>query len=427
MKKNWLKKSNKGFSLVELIVVIAVMAILVGVAVPVYSSYIEKAQIAKDKQLVNDIKYAMEIASVGEKWSSEYNITQDGTYIGAIVLSPPADVVVQQEAVVGTAIHDAMVLTFGTDYAKKLKLSYDGWEGSLGSANLNAIVGSSYYGNVPTLMGNIQSLSNALGTFFDLDFVDYKLSGPFGEWCEMNVPGSVGTVDGNRVAINGQAIANAAILYASTDMKNINKEKFLEDWADPQKDMLAVGTELTSAAASYAKLQAAVNWYGCSGLKQALVDATAGLQGAIAGITPPADDEEDTALVDLFGALYSISSHIYTDEDNYCEHCWPKMSNVDTRSFYYAYVADTATCLNDANAYIALLEQVGKSSDKVLENINDDNIFEDPSLVAYVNNYVNVAEVLKNTYAADDSIVFTFSLDADGALKTGVYPLDYME
>ena len=37
-------KKNGGFTLVELIVVIAILAILAGVAIPVYSGYIKKAQ-----------------------------------------------------------------------------------------------------------------------------------------------------------------------------------------------------------------------------------------------------------------------------------------------------------------------------------------------------------------------------------------------
>ncbi len=36
-------KSNKGFTLVELIVVIAILAILAGIAIPAYSGYIKKA------------------------------------------------------------------------------------------------------------------------------------------------------------------------------------------------------------------------------------------------------------------------------------------------------------------------------------------------------------------------------------------------
>ncbi len=49
---------NKGFSLVELIVVIAIMAILVGVAVPVYTSYISSANEKVDAQYADELKRA---------------------------------------------------------------------------------------------------------------------------------------------------------------------------------------------------------------------------------------------------------------------------------------------------------------------------------------------------------------------------------
>ena len=52
---------NKGFSLVELIVVIAIMAILVGVAVPVYTSYITKANNNTDKLTVGEVEHAIEV------------------------------------------------------------------------------------------------------------------------------------------------------------------------------------------------------------------------------------------------------------------------------------------------------------------------------------------------------------------------------
>ena len=38
------KRSNKGFSLIELIVVVAIMAVLVGVMAPAYLRYVEKAR-----------------------------------------------------------------------------------------------------------------------------------------------------------------------------------------------------------------------------------------------------------------------------------------------------------------------------------------------------------------------------------------------
>lgn len=65
---------NKGFSLVELIVVIAIMAILVGVAVPVYTSYISSANEKVDAQYVDELQRAADTlvidieADLTEEW-----------------------------------------------------------------------------------------------------------------------------------------------------------------------------------------------------------------------------------------------------------------------------------------------------------------------------------------------------------------------
>ena len=56
-------KNNKGFSLVELIVVIAIMAILAAVAIPTFATFIEKANVASDKQFVDDLKYSITLAN----------------------------------------------------------------------------------------------------------------------------------------------------------------------------------------------------------------------------------------------------------------------------------------------------------------------------------------------------------------------------
>lgn len=52
-------RKNKGFSLVELIIVIAIMAILVGVLAPQLIKYIEKSKVAADTQVVDSVHTAM--------------------------------------------------------------------------------------------------------------------------------------------------------------------------------------------------------------------------------------------------------------------------------------------------------------------------------------------------------------------------------
>ena len=52
-------KNNKGFSLVELIIVIAIMAILVGVLAPQLIKYIEKSKVSADTQAADSVHSAM--------------------------------------------------------------------------------------------------------------------------------------------------------------------------------------------------------------------------------------------------------------------------------------------------------------------------------------------------------------------------------
>ena len=67
--------NREGFTLVELIVVIAILGILAGIAIPVYSGYIAKANEAADLQALDAIKTAAVFAAVDADEGHDCQIT----------------------------------------------------------------------------------------------------------------------------------------------------------------------------------------------------------------------------------------------------------------------------------------------------------------------------------------------------------------
>ncbi len=51
--------NNKGFSLVELIIVVAIMAVLVAVLLPQYAKYLDKTKAGADKQMAGELRTAI--------------------------------------------------------------------------------------------------------------------------------------------------------------------------------------------------------------------------------------------------------------------------------------------------------------------------------------------------------------------------------
>lgn len=89
------KKDNKGFTLVELVIVIAILAILVGILAPQYTKYVEKSRKSADAQNMDEIIRAIEVYYVDQgadsKLTAEQTITITMTKTAAVEIKVGTD------------------------------------------------------------------------------------------------------------------------------------------------------------------------------------------------------------------------------------------------------------------------------------------------------------------------------------------------
>lgn len=67
MKREQKSLTNKGFSLVELIIVVAIMAVLIGVLAPQYMRYVEKTKLQRDNTGISDVANVLKISATEQE------------------------------------------------------------------------------------------------------------------------------------------------------------------------------------------------------------------------------------------------------------------------------------------------------------------------------------------------------------------------
>ena len=354
------RRGDGGFTLVELIVVIAILAILGGIAIPAYSGYITKANKQADITLVSQVANALTL---------QYYVEVNGeTKTDYVILTTDGAEAKNQLA------QSAMEATFGANWAESAALKYAGWTNDdlvslvaeYSDDDLAAIAGSTYLGEKSSpqaLMTAVTDLtgivSNAISAnITDPDEAVNKLNTLLGDGNSLasnlsNMKFDTSTEAGMQEY--STAISNMLVSYMAGNMDNAGGLSYV-------MNMYASAVAYAQESGDEAVLNVMQNKL-----------STVGQSGGIA-----------------LNTLYELNS----DED-----CWalfiPEDGSCD--AYFEKYVsADNSKYVSDQQALHAMMGAVEKIAGGYTKqsDLTNPDLFSSGAVSDQINNYINTVKAL---------------------------------
>jgi len=373
MKRFWTLDvhNHEGFTLVELIIVIAILAILSTGAIAGYSVYVEQANRTTDEALAAEIKNALVLAMYsGELTSGDYVVVKQGE------TASWGNGETENDA--NSTIYKAMAAAYGSGWENALKLKWDGWTvGVAGDADKMDMVYNSNFSpeKMDLLLDQLQGVvGDASGYLGDRGIA---VSDEIAELLKQNGYNiEAGTILNPSTSM---AAANAYVFLVAGELGGYDVQldedgemseegaAFMQGWFTNNFEGTSMDP-VSAAAAKYASVLALAKY----------VDSKAGT--SYESQLNISDDPRDDADIVLAAIQNSTDDDVENALSTYRDG-----ENGEIGVFY-----------NDAMAFLTYMQGVSDSSDNLLQNtdLGNGQYFVDGYVADYVNSYLSVSDIL---------------------------------